>query len=301
MKVLITGGSGLIGRALTMHLQAAGYEVAWLSRNKVKDPNILCYTWGPDKGLIDEGAFKGVDALIHLAGTNIGEKRWTSSRKKEILESRLNSTALIEKSLTAKGQKIPLIVCASAIGYYGDSGQNSVKETSLPGNNFQAEVTKAWEAATDCLKPLCERFVRLRTGVVLSTKGGAMPKMMMTARRGLGAVGSGKQWVPWIHIEDLCSAVLFLMDNELHIGDFNIVAPQPIQYNDLNRYLVEACNKKVWTPNAPGFLLRLVLGEMAQLILGSIKAVPERLIKSGFVFRFPNAKNAVADLISRGI
>lgn len=300
MKVLITGGSGLIGQALTTHLQHLGYEVAWLGRKTGKG-KVQTFVWDPDAGTVDENAFNGIEVLVHLAGANIGEKRWTEERKKEILESRIKSTAILEKSLKNRGGKIPLIISASAIGYYGDTGQNWVNEYSANGNNFQAQVTVAWEKATESLEPLCQRFIRLRTGVVLSTRGGAMPKMMMTAKWGLGAIGSGKQWVPWIHIEDLCEAFTFLMDNDNLKGNFNLVAPNPLQYNALNRELVAAFHKKVWTPNAPAFLLRLVLGEMAQLVLGSIRAEPARLLKAGFAFRFPRAKEAVINLISRGI
>lgn len=301
MKVLITGGTGLIGQELTRHLMSLGFSVSYLSRKTGYFKGIQCFNWDINNKTIDYDAFSDVDVLIHLAGANIGEKPWTVSRKKELLFSRIESTQLLVSALKSKNLIIPQIICASAIGYYGDTGNNWVNENSPSGKNFQSEVTVAWEKATDELSAFTNQLTRLRTGVVLSNLGGALPKMKMTAKWGLGGVGSGEQWVPWIHIDDICQLFIWLISKPEFSGTFNAVAPYPATYNELNQCLAAAMGKNVWSPNAPGFLIKLILGEMAQLVLGSIRAEPSKLNKLGFRFRYPQIKEAIQDLIKRGV
>lgn len=297
-KVLITGGSGLIGKRLSAVLLSAGYTVGHLSRSYTNDlANIKLFTWDVDNGEIDELAIPWADHIIHLAGETVGQ-RWTKSAKQKILHSRVDSTQLIVEQLKKRSHRLKSFICASAIGYYGDNtGDKLLIEESPHGEGFLADVVANWEATADTGVNYTERLVKIRTGIVLTENGGALAKMVMPIKWGAGsALGSGKQWMSWIHIEDLCNMYIKAIEEPLH-GVFNGVGPKPINNSDFTKILAGQLNRPLILPSVPAFVLKLILGEMAVLALGSNKAEPVAFLKEGFTFEFANLEEALKSLL----
>ncbi|SEI84898.1 hypothetical protein SAMN05216327_104212 [Dyadobacter sp. SG02] len=295
-KVLITGGTGLIGKRLTQMLLDKGYEIAFLSRKKARIPSVQVFEWDIQKGYIEEGALDNLHFLVHLAGTNVGEGRWTEERKKSILESRTESIKLIARKLAEKPAKPVAFVSASGISYYGqDTGDRKNTETTPAGNDFLSHVSVEWEKAADEIAALGVRTVKLRTGIVISKEGGAIPKMALPARFGVGApLGSGKQWMSWIHLEDMCRLYIEALENENWHGAYNAVAAPPVTNEGLTKAICKALNRPQWFPNVPAFALKLAFGEMAAVVLGGNYVVNDRIEnETEFKYRYGDLGSAL--------
>lgn len=301
-KVLITGGTGMVGQRLTPLLQAAGYQVAWLGRSGRAPEGITGYQWNPAQGTIAPEALAGTYAVVHLAGAGVADKRWSAARKKVILESRTQTTALLRKEIAKQSQKPEIFVSASAIGYYGlDTGNTLLHENAPAGHDFLADVVKAWEHEIQQICSEVHRVTMLRIGVVLANEGGALPKLMGPVKYGVGApLGSGRQFVSWIHIEDLVRMLLFLLESDQISGPINGVSPNPATNRDLTRKIAGALQKPLWLPPVPGFVLRLALGEMAGIVLGGNKVSAATWADTPFIFNYPELDTALQDLLDSG-
>lgn len=298
LKVLITGGTGLIGSFLSKKLREEGHEVFLLSRSKKQIEGITkVYQWDIKRSWIEEGALAGKDIVIHLAGENIGEQAWTSQNRKRILESRTRSTDLLVQELKKESKLPKKILCASAIGFYGSSSEKVFTEQDGPGVGFAAEVTKQWELATDQFRSLGISCSQVRIGIVLSTQGGAMPQMMLPTKLFIGApIGSGKQRMSWIHLEDLVDVFMFLLAHNVD-GKLNAVAPQPVSNSEFMKALRKAMGKFNLAPSLPAFVLRLVMGERADLVLNDQVVSSQKLQDLGFQYNHESLEQALKDLL----
>ncbi len=298
--VLITGGTGLIGRRLTELLFERDYHVAYLSRSDEKTyPGVSVYKWDVEKEAVDPRALDSMDYLIHLAGAGIADERWTDERKKVIIESRTKSIELLGRIMKAQGQRPEAFISSSAVGYYGaDTGNEKHTEQSPPGSDFLADVTVQWEEAADCVRDLGVRTVKLRTGVVLSDKSGALPKIAAPARYGFGApLGNGTQWMSWIHVDDMCRLYIEALENESWEGVYNSVASPPVTNAELTKLICKVLDRPQWIPMVPEFALDLAFGEMAEVVLGSSYVENARLRTTDFKYQFPNLEGALRDLL----
>lgn len=290
MRVAITGSSGLIGTALRSQLEADGHEVVPVVRGAPDKPESI---WEPTSGWIRPGAFDGVDAVVHLAGESIGEGRWSTARRKELLDSRVGPTRLLVSHLAALPNP-PALICASAVGYYGDRGDEMLDEHSVRGSGFLADVTAAWEEAANAGRAAGLRTSILRFGVVLSRKGGALPRMLLPFRLGVGGtLGRGRQWMSWVTLEDAVRAICHVLNGNGD-GTFNVTAPQPVTNAEFTRTLARALHRPALFP-VPPFALRLLLGGSAdELLLASQRVVPSRLADSGFQFQYSDISSGIA-------
>lgn len=300
-SVLITGGTGLIGRRLTELLLEKGYKVAYLSRSARSYPNVSVFQWDINKGYVDPEAFNHMDYLVHLAGAGIADERWTDERKKVIISSRTESIELLARLMKENGKLPKALISSSAVGYYGaDTGQTKNTETTPPGSDFLADVTVQWEAAAEAVKRLGVRTVKLRTGVVLSDKSGALPKIAAPARFGAGApLGDGKQWMSWIHVDDMCRMYIEAIENESWEGAYNGVASPPVTNAELTSLICKVLNRPQILPSVPKFALRLAFGEMADVVLGSCYVDNTRIRTTRFTYQFPDLEEALRDLLSK--
>lgn len=298
-KILITGASGLLGRALTKLLLNEGYEVAHLGRSKRDKLKIKQYIWDIAKGFIEEGTLEDVDTIIHLAGAGIAEKRWTPKRKQEIIESRTKSAELMYRYLSNNSLSPDTFISASAIGYYGAVTSDKIfTEDDKPGKDFQASVCGIWEESADKFSELGIRTVKLRFGVVLSKEGGALKKMLLPTKFGLGsALGSGNQIFPWVHIDDVVNIILKSIRENNMKGAFNVVAPSFNDYNDFSRTLAKVLQKPYFMPNVPAFALKLVFGEMSDIILKGSRISPQKIIEQGYNFKHRNLEEALKNIL----
>lgn len=299
MRILITGSTGLIGTELVALLLRKGESVHYLTTSKEKLGNRLNYQgfyWNPEKGIIDESALIGVDAIIHLAGATVS-RRWTDAYKQEIVESRVFSANLLYKTLKSNPHQVKQIVSASAVGIYpGNLTKLYYEDETGVDDSFLGKVVTKWEESADRFRSLGIKVCKLRTGLVLSEKGGALPEMAKPIRLGFGsAFGSGKQYQSWIHIDDLASLYYFAVTNSLQ-GVYNAVAPTPITNAMLTKEIAKALGKPLFMPNIPKFLLKLILGEMHEILFTSQKVSARKAIESGFQFRFTEADKAIKDL-----
>jgi uncharacterized protein (TIGR01777 family) len=295
--ILITGGSGMIAQYLSCLLEKNGYEVRFFSRTKKSDKH---FVWNIKTGFIDVKALENVDHIIHLAGANISTKRWTKARKKNIIESRTKSTQLLFDTVKKHQIKIKTFIATSAVGYYGTSNNDVLyNEESPAGTDFLANVCTLWENVSKNFSLVnSKRLLTLRLGVVLSKNGGALEKMKKPIKLGLGTVlGSGKQYMPWIHIDDLCQFILYSLRNKGINGTYNLVAPEHINNSDFTSILAKRLGKKVWLPNLPALILRLLLGDMASILLNGNRVSSEKLLSIGFKFKYPTVTKALANLI----
>jgi uncharacterized protein (TIGR01777 family) len=293
MRVAVTGASGLVGTAVVSFLSERGREIVRLVRREPRSTASEVY-WNPDSGEIDGPALEGIDAVVHLGGVGIAAGRWTARRKTAILESRVASTRLLSNSLSEMNRPPHTIICASAIGYYGDRGDELLNEESPPGAGFLADVCKAWEAATDPARQAGLRVVNLRIGMVLSRHGGALKRMLPPFRMGLGGiVGSGRQYLSWIALSDLVRAIDFLLTADDSSGPVNAVAPQPVTNREFTRTLGRVLRRPTPLP-LPGFAVRLLFGEMGEaLLLAGSRVQPARLTQAGFSFEHPSLEAAL--------
>ncbi|MBL0349864.1 MAG: TIGR01777 family protein [Elusimicrobia bacterium] len=295
MKILISGSTGLIGEALTAALRADGVEVVRLARRATPEPHVL---WDPAAGTIDKAGLDGFDAVVHLAGKSIAAGRWTRKLKNEILQSRVVGTELLAQSLAGLARPPKAFVCASAIGFYGNRGHDALGETSPAGTGFLPDVCRAWEAAAEPARQKGLRVAHVRFGVVLSERGGALAKMLLPFKLGLGGtLGSGDQFMGWISLEDAVGAVRHVLSTATLEGPLNAVAPQALTNREFTKALGRALHRPTIFP-VPGFAARLVLGEMAEaLLLASQRVEPRRLLESGYRFRHPDIDAALKALL----
>lgn len=303
-QVLFTGGTGLIGRRLTEWLLGKGYAVACLSRGSRSEarlhPDVKTYTWDIRKGELDETALEESHYLIHLAGAPVADRRWTPDRRKEILESRVGTLDLITDRLTLRGLAFDAVISASGISYYGeDTGDELLTEEHPRGKGFLAEVSRKWEEAVDRIGELGIRTVKLRTGLVLSREGGALPALLPPVQWGIGSpLGTGKQFQSWIHLDDLCRMYADALEDPWS-GAYNAVGPRPVSNEELMKTLAGVLHKPFWAPNVPAWVLRLVLGERAALVLGGNRADNQRIRKeTGFQYLHTDLRSALESLLT---
>ncbi len=297
-NILITGASGLVGTRLTELLLQNGSRVAHLGRAK-KDGSIPTYKWDIQKNEIDSQAFEGMDTIIHLAGAGVAEKRWTAQRKTEILESRTKSTALLYEKLKSGDHTIKTFISASAIGYYGiDSNDQIIDEQFPQGTDFLAQVTGEWEREVDRMNELNIRTVKLRTGIVLSNKGGALMEMVKPIRLGVGsALGSGNQYLSWIHLDDLCGMFIKSTEDDQMHGAYNATGTSYCTNRELTKLIAKVLKKPLWLPPVPGFVLKIIIGEMADIVLSGAKVSSAKIQKRGFQFKFTDLESTVSSLL----
>jgi len=299
-RVAITGSSGLIGGALRRHLVGRGDSVVRLVRHEPAGADEV--RWDPRRGRVDDAALEGVDAVVNLAGVGIGDRRWNSEHKREVERTRTDATGTVAQSLVRHrertGRSVRL-VNASAVGYYGDRGDEVLTETSPPGQDFLAGVVTRWEAATEPAQAAGLSVAHLRSGLVMSQRGGAFEPILRIARLGLGGpMGSGRQWWPWITLVDEVRAITHLIDEPTLTGPFNLVAPQAARQREIARAIGSALSRPAVVP-APRVALRLVIGEFADSVLASQRVVPEALLASGFEFEHADLEVAVSWLVPR--
>ena len=297
MHIAVTGSSGLVGAALVSFLTAGGHRVIRLVR---KPPSGDDVQWDPTEGVRDLSRLEGVDAVIHLAGDNIAAGRWTPQRKDEIRRSRVEGARRLSESLAKLSQRPKALVSASAIGFYGDRGDEILTEDSALGMDFLAQVCQEWEAATEPAARAGIRVVRLRFGMILSPMGGALRKMLLPFRLGAGGrMGSGAQYVSWIAIDDAIGAIHHAVGAESLHGPVNAVSPAPVTNAEFTRVLARVLSRPAIFP-MPAFAARLAFGEMADaLLLASARVMPTRLQASGYRFRFPELEGALRHLLVR--
>jgi len=289
-RIAVTGASGLIGTALVGYLKSQGHTVQRLVRRAAVSSEEI--TWDPIAGTVDMEALAGVDAVIHLAGAGVSDKRWTKKYKSEILNSRLLGTTTIAKAVAVV--KPQVFISASAIGWYGESGNRAVVESDRVGDDFLAAVCREWESAADLAGDV--RTVKLRTGLVLDPTGGALGKMLPLFRFGLGGkLSNGKQWWSWITLHDQIRAIAFLLENKVS-GPVNLTSPNPVTNSEFTAGLARALHRPALFP-VPGFALKIVLGGFSAEVLGSKKVVPQALTEAGFTFNYPHISSALEKLV----
>jgi hypothetical protein len=299
MRVAVSGSGGLIGVELVSALSAGGSEVVRLVRRD-PSPEERAVRWDPEKGIADPAGLAGLDALVHLAGENIASGRWNAARKAAIRESRVEGTRRLCEALAALPEPPKTLLCASAIGYYGDRGADLLTEESPAGTGFLPEVCREWEAATAPAARKGIRVVNLRIGVVLTPKGGALSRMLLPFRMGFGGVlGNGRQYVSWVALDELPGIVRHVLANRDLQGPVNAVAPCPVTNREFTAALGTVLSRPTPFP-VPAFALRLAVGEMADaLLLASTRVVPRRLEETGFRFRFPELHGALRHLLGK--
>ncbi|MFH7018229.1 TIGR01777 family oxidoreductase [Flavobacterium sp. FlaQc-47] len=300
-NILLTGGTGFIGKNLTDLLIENGFSVSILSRSDRKNtPAITYYKWDLTRDYIDEEAILNADYIIHLAGEGIVEKRWTEKRKKDIIESRTKPVELLFSILEKHNKTLDAFVSASAVGIYGAITNDTIcTENTAPANDFLGITCQEWEKAVDKINSLGIRTVKVRTGIVLGKDEGFLKKIMPSFKLGLGTIlGTGKQYVPWIHIDDLCQIYLKAVQDDKMSGPYNSCVTDDTTNESLSRTLANLLGYKIWLPKAPKFVLKIVLGEMSLAVLEGQRVSSEKLEKMGFQFEFTNLESALASCLN---
>jgi uncharacterized protein (TIGR01777 family) len=304
-KIIVTGATGFIGKALCFRLEREGYKVIALSRNPERGQRLFgsqatVARWDGANASEWMGYAEGAHAIVNLAGENIGSGRWTSQRKQAILQSRLDAGKAVVQAVESANVKPRVVIQASAIGFYGTRGNDMIDEFSSPGKGFLANVAKEWEQSTHEVESFGVRRVIIRSGVVLGAKGGALLQLLKPFRFFAGGpLGSGRQWFSWIHIDDEVNAILFLLKREDLTGVFNLSAPHPLLQKEFARMLGKIIRRPSWFPT-PGFMLRTILGEMAEeMLLVSQRVSPKRLLEAGNRFLYPEAEHALQDILGK--
>ena len=297
-KILITGGSGLLGRSISGILMTRGHTVTWLSRSGSVEPGIDVFVWNPEKEVFPEKCLENVDCIIHLAGAGIADKRWTDERKQEIIDSRVESSAFLLKKIKELGSPVKQLIGASAIGYYGSDNSDRVyTEGDAPGSDFLARTCKLWEEAYHPFTEHGFRVCVIRIGIVLSRDGGALPVMAKPVMAGLGSpLGSGRQPMAWVHIHDLANLFVYACENTAMQGVFNGVADENVSNAEFMRCLSKQLKKPFWLPAVPSFMLQLILGERAIVVTGGAKVSNRKIKEQGFALRFPALIQALQEI-----
>lgn len=296
-KIIITGGTGLVGKRLTTFLQEKGYEVNILCRNP-KQPNE--YKWNIEANFIDEKVFENAIAIIHLAGAGVADKRWTDERKQEIIDSRVKSTQLLFQYLAEGKHQIQSFISASAVGFYGDRKNELLTEASSNGTGFLAEVCQLWENEVEKIASINIAVSKIRIGIVLSKDGGALPKLDFPIRFGIGAyIGNGKQFVPWIHIDDLCQIFIHLFEHKNQNSTYNACAPDVKTNKEMSKTIAHVLHRPFIPFPAPEFVLKTVMGEMATMLLMSNNCTSKKIQQTGFVFQFPTLEKALENIYQK--
>ncbi|MEL6809819.1 MAG: TIGR01777 family oxidoreductase [Bacteroidota bacterium] len=300
MKILIAGATGLIGKELVRQCHDVNIDVHYLTTRKDKietRENYRGFYWNPSEGEIDIAAFQGVDTIVNLAGAPVS-KRWNEAYKKQIMDSRVDTATVLCNSLNSTSHTVVQYISSSGISIYPSSYDHLYTEEDTPSvNSFLGEVTKAWERAADQFSSLDISVVKVRTGIVLASKDGALPKLVKPIALGAGAaLGSGKQWQSWIHIEDIAGIYLFLIKNRMS-GVFNGVAPNPVTNKKMTKVIASQLKKPLWLPKVPSFIMKLLLGEMGALVLESQLVSAKKIEKAGYLFHYVNLEKALEDLL----
>ncbi|UYZ63191.1 TIGR01777 family oxidoreductase [Hymenobacter weizhouensis] len=294
-KVLITGGTGMIGSRLADMLIDAGYEVAILSRKPEAVGRYRSFRWDLRAGTLDEAAIKYADYIINLAGSSVSEGKWTEERKREILDSRIGATTLLARELAKGGHHVRAFLSASAIGIYGDQDDRILTEQVPPApDDFLATVCQQWEAAAQTVEQQGIRTVIFRIGIVLSPEGGALVPLARTVKLMAGApLGSGRQYMSWIHLDDLCRLLMQALEEPQWQGIYNAVAPHPVTNKEFTETLAEVLHRPLVLPKVPEFGLKLVMGEMSEIVLASQRVSADKVLRQGFTFEYPHLKAAL--------
>ncbi|MFN7994786.1 MAG: TIGR01777 family oxidoreductase [Bryobacteraceae bacterium] len=298
MTIVISGASGFVGRRLMKSLSGANHAIRVLSRHAGTNlpAGVKLYAWDPMKGPPPEESLAGADAVVHLAGEPIAQ-RWNDEVKKKIRDSRVIGTRNMVQALANSAQRPPALICSSAIGYYGSRGDEALTESSAPGSGFMADVCVAWEKEADAAAALGMRLVKLRTGVVLGQNGGALAKMLPPFKGGMGGkLGSGDQWMSWIHLDDLVGIIRHTLENSI-AGPVNGTAPEPVTNAEFTKALGHALSRPAVFP-VPAFMLKTMFGEMAEVMLASQKVLPKAAEGAGYSFQYPRLEAALQNLLA---
>jgi uncharacterized protein (TIGR01777 family) len=299
--ILITGGTGLIGLRLAEMLKKQDHRLHLLSRNDkpVKHYDAV-FSWDVQSGRIDESAFDGVDIIVHLAGAGIADHRWTDDRKKEILSSRVDSAKLIHETLKRRNQKINVFVSGSAIGWYGaHSDSLTHNETEPAASDFMGETCRKWELSADLFKDVAERIVKIRTGVVLSKTSGALPKMAQPVKWFVGSpLGSGKQQIPWIHLDDICAIFSNAVSDSRYYGPINATATENCSNKEFTKALAKVLHRPMIPIHVPSFVIKALFGEMAVVVLEGSRVSNHRIKQMGYSFQYPSLETAIRNILA---
>ncbi len=300
-NVLLVGGSGLVGKQLQKQLILKGYSVSVLGRTIASSNKVKSYQWDLAKNLINEDAIIKADYIINLAGAGIADKRWSKTRKKELVDSRVNSTKLLVETIKKRNSKPKAFISASAVGYYGAINSDKIfSEDDLPTDDFLSNCCQLWENSSKDLESLKIRRIIIRVGIVLSNKGGALTKMITPFKLGFGStIADGKQYMPWIHIDDLCEIFIKAMENNEMEGAYNAASPNPSTNNEFGSILAKTLNKPIWIPNIPTFIIKFLLGEMSVLVTEGSRVSSNKILATGFTFKHSNLESALIDLLSK--
>lgn len=301
MNILITGGTGLVGSVLVKNILDKGHNVRLLTRKKKGRDRVEEYEWDIPGCRIESKVFDNLDAVIHLAGEGVAEKKWSPAQKKKIISSRVESAQLLFDSISKLDKKPSVIVSASGVGYYGiDTGDKLLYEEDPKGDGFLAEVVDQWESGVDKFEKLGMRTVKLRIGVVLAAGGGALSKMVTPIKFGMGSpLGKGTQQMSWIHIDDLCSLMLEAVENANFKGVYNSVSSNPATNKEFTKSIGNVLNKPIFMPNVPEFVLKLLLGEMSAIVTGGNKVSNEKIKSTGFDFRYENLEETLTQILKK--
>ena len=299
--ILISGGTGLIGRHLSRKLRDKGYSVAFLSRASHLDIDIPTYALDIENNVIAKEAIETADYIIHLAGANISNRRWTNKRKQIIIDSRVKTAQLIFDKIKENKNKLKAFISASAIGYYGTITTDKIfSETDPPSGDFLGVTCRQWEQSADNFEKLGIRTVKIRTGLVLTKQGGSLARMTMPIKLGIGsAIGSGRQFWAWIHIDDLCGIYIKAVEDTQMTGAYNAVSPDHRTNRDFTKTLARILKKPFCFPDIPTFMLKLIFGKMSEIILNGSRVSSEKIIKAGYKFKFTDLESSLADLLTK--
>jgi uncharacterized protein (TIGR01777 family) len=299
--ILITGGTGLVGKELTKQLKTKGYNVIHLSRTKNSNSDTSTYYWDYSKGIIEPEAIEKADYIIHLAGENVSSGRWTQKRKKQIIDSRVKTAQLLFEKVIEYKKNIKAFMSASGTNYYGTVTSDKIfKETDVAATDFLGETCKQWEAAADNFTNSGIRTVKIRTGVVLTAQGGALAKIILPIQLGIGsAIGSGKQYMPWIHIDDLCGIYIKAIEDLKIQGAYNAVAAEYSTNKEVGKAIARILKKNFWFPNIPTFIIKLLFGEMGDIVLNGSRISSEKIKSAGYAFKFDSLENVLRNLLNK--
>ncbi|KQC00060.1 TIGR01777 family oxidoreductase [Pedobacter sp. Hv1] len=293
-NILITGATGLVGRKLIPALQAKGHQIAILTRKPTAIKDVKVYLWDVYQQTIDEKALTGIDTIIHLAGEGIADQKWTPKRKKEIIDSRVQSCQLLYRAIAATKAPVQTFISASAVGFYGDRDEEILTETSAPGDGFLADCCMEWENAATAGLEMDIRVVKIRIGLILSKEDGALAAMEKPIRFFVGApLGSGKQWMPWIHLDDIVKIFTTAVEDPNLTGPYNACAPYPVTNKLLTQTIAKKLHRPVWPINVPQFALKTLMGEMSILPLMSSNTSAQKLLDAGYRFEYVDLEKAL--------